>query len=260
MYRLTKSLVYPLLAMFWIAGALPAQDDQAYKPISFTSEDGLEISADLYAPHEAKDTPFIVLCHQAGWSRGEYREIAPKLNKLGFNCMAIDQRSGGGINDVANETLARAQKADKDTQFLDAQQDIVAALNHARKERATGKVILWGSSYSAALSLVIAGENNDLVDGVMAFAPGEYFVRFGKPKNWVQASASKIADPCFITSAKNEWGRWQAIFESIPQEKQKFVPDTAGNHGSRALWEKFDDHPAYWASVEKFLAQFTDSE
>ena len=34
--------------------------------------------ADLYIAHDAS-APFILLFHQAGWSRGEYLEIAPKL-------------------------------------------------------------------------------------------------------------------------------------------------------------------------------------
>lgn len=244
-----------------IAGTTIAQDKEPFQTITFPSADGLKITADVYAPHEDKTTPFIVLCHQAGWSRGEYREIAPKLNEMGFNCMAIDQRSGGGVNRVDNLTVAKAKEEDKSTQFLDAQQDMVAALNYAHEELAEGKVILWGSSYSAALSLVIAGEHNDLVDGVMAFAPGEYFGRFGKANDWVQTGAAKIADPAFITSAKNEFPRWESIFDAIDGDsKQKFVPESAGNHGSRALWEQFDDNGAYWESVTEFLNQFTESE
>lgn len=234
------------------------QNDDSFETITFPSADGLEVTADVYAPHEDKATPFIVLCHQAGWSRGEYREIAPKLNELGFNCMAIDQRSGGGVNEVENATVAMAKEAELGTAFLDARQDMVAALRFAHSDLAEGKVILWGSSYSAALSLVIAGEHNDLVDGVMSFAPGEYFARFGKADDWVQTHAAKIADPAFITSAKNEFPRWESIFNAIEGDtKQKFVPETAGNHGSRALWEQFDDHDAYWESVKAFLDQFT---
>ena len=60
---------------------------QSKKKIEFSSEDGLKITADLYMVH-SEEKPFIVLFHQAGWSRGEYLEIAPKLNKIGFNCMA----------------------------------------------------------------------------------------------------------------------------------------------------------------------------
>ena len=82
----------------------------AQETITFPSNDGLEISADVYIADPNKDTAFIVLFHQAGWSRGEYLEIAPKLNALGFNVMAVDQRSGGAINDVNNESTQRAEE------------------------------------------------------------------------------------------------------------------------------------------------------
>ena len=39
---------------------------------------------------------FIVMFHQAGWSRGEYREIAPKLVAKGYRVLAVDQRAGRG--------------------------------------------------------------------------------------------------------------------------------------------------------------------
>lgn len=227
--------------------------------IEFNSEDGLPITADLYLLGVPEGAPVIVLCHQAGWSRGEYREIGPKLNELGFRCIAIDQRSGGKVNDVINQTNDRAKSEEKGTNFTDAEQDMIAALNFAGQLQPQGKVILWGSSYSSALALRLAGEQPDLMDGVLAFAPGEYFGRFGKPKDWITTSAKKIEVPTFITSAKNEYPRWEEIFNAIPGDKKaKFVPETEGNHGSRALWEKFDDHEDYWKQVTKFLEQFKD--
>jgi hypothetical protein len=73
------------------------------KKITFKASDGLQITADLYILNPSENS-FIILFHQARWSRGEYLEIAPKLNKLGFNCMAVDQQSGGEINNIVNET------------------------------------------------------------------------------------------------------------------------------------------------------------
>ena len=225
--------------------------------ITFASADGLKITADLYMPHTDKKTPFIVLCHQAGWSRGEYRETAPKLNKLGFNCLAIDQRSGGKINGVDNETFKLAKAASKGVSYVDAEQDIIAALKYAKANYADNKVILWGSSYSSSLALRIGGEHSDLVDGVAAFAPGEYFQRSGKPGNWIETSAAKISDPVFVTSAKKEYSGWKSIFKAIPgKDKVSFIPKTAGNHGSRALWNKFNDSKDYWKALESFLKPF----
>ena len=234
-------------------------DAEPFKEITFAAPDGLEITADLYWKHDDKSKPFIVLCHQAGWSRGEYRDIAPTLNELGFNCLAIDQRSGGAVKGIKNKTNAKALTAKKATTFVDAEQDMIAAVEHARENYAKGKLILWGSSYSAALTLRIAGEHPDKVDGAMSFAPGEYFERFEKPGDWIQTSAKKIECPVFITSAKNEKENWEKIFSAIPAEiKNGFLPKTKGNHGSRALWAQFGDSKDYWEQVKEFLAHFEE--
>ena len=254
-----------LLAVFGVS-ASPAAETEAVGPeavgpetISFPSGDGLEITADVYRTHEDPETPFIVLFHQAGWSRGEYLEIAPRLNEIGFDCMAVDQRSGGEVNGVVNETHARAVKGEMKTEYIDALPDMMAALGFARENFAEGALIAWGSSYSAALVLKIAGDHAELVDGVASFAPGEYYEAAGKPATWIQDSAVKIEDPVFITSARREHGQWEAIFEAIPvDEKIGFVPETEGNHGSRALWTRFEDSPAYWKALEPFLARFLE--
>jgi len=242
-------------------GVSPVSDAQSSKAvetsrietIQFPAADGLLVTADLYLWHEP-DAPFIVLFHQAGWSRGEYKEIAPKLGELGFNCMAIDQRSGDSVNDVANETNALAKSKKLGTKFLDAVPDMRAALTLVKTRYPEAKRIAWGSSYSAALVLVLAGQEPELMDAVMSFSPGEYFARFGKSKTFVQEATSSITMPVFITSAKGERDAWKAIFDGIASDdKHSFVPKTAGNHGSRALWAKFSDSEQYWEATRAFL-------
>ncbi|MDH5368227.1 MAG: lysophospholipase [Cyclobacteriaceae bacterium] len=221
--------------------------------ITFSSSDGVTVTADLYMPHE-KSVPFIVLFHQANSSRGEYLEIAPKINALGFNCMAVDQRSGGSMNGISNKTKISASQAMKGTSYVDALLDIVTAIEYAKQNLTEGKLIIWGSSYSSALVLKIAGEDHNAVDAVMAFSPGEYFSSLGKPKDWITSSAEHISTPVFITSSRNEKFNWWKIYEAIPSEnKQYFLPSTSGNHGSRALWEKFSDSKDYWKAVTDFL-------
>jgi dienelactone hydrolase len=220
---------------------------------TFPSLDGVEITADIYTAHD-NNAPLIVLFHQAGWSRGEYLEIAPKLNQLGFNCMAVDLRSGDTVNGVNNETAKNALQSNKQTRYIDALADMVAALRYARTQSSQSKIIAWGSSYSAALVLQIAGTQPNLVDGVLAFAPGEYFAKQGKSNTWIKESATEIKSPVFITSARNEEKSWSAIYKAIKSDqKTAFIPSTKGNHGSRALWKQFDDNDQYWNAVNQFL-------
>ncbi|WP_424352380.1 hypothetical protein, partial [Lutimonas sp.] len=76
-----------------------AQSDLDFsgETINFKASDGVTVTADLYMPHKTS-APFILLYHQAGYSRGEYLSIAPQLNAMGFNCLAVDQRSGDKVN------------------------------------------------------------------------------------------------------------------------------------------------------------------
>jgi pimeloyl-ACP methyl ester carboxylesterase len=225
----------------------------AQTPVSFPSEDGLICTADLYLAKPDKKTPFIVLFHQAGKSRGEYQEIAPRLNQLGFNCLAVDARSGSSTMGVQNETALTAMKAGKPIGYQDALPDLLAALAFARKTYAEGKLIAWGSSYSASLSLHIAGLHPERLDGVLAFSPGEYFSS-GTPLSSIAESSTRITGlPVFITSGTSERSQWEEIFNAIPSPaKTAFLPaGTARSHGSAVLWGNLG--PAYWEAVEAFL-------
>ena len=249
--RYREFTTYLLLALSFITTASFAATTET---ISFKSADALLITADRYTPHDSNTTPLIVLFHQAGSSRGEYNEIAPRLNKLGFNCIAVDLRSGEYSRGKDNETAIRAGKQNLPTSYADALPDIIAALNYARKNYGNSKIIAWGSSYSASLALKVAGDHPELVDGVMAFSPGEYFSHVGKSKTWIRDSAKNIKAPTFITSAKSEAADWAPIFDVIETaNRQNFIPETAGKHGSKALWKKYDDSAAYWKAVTDFL-------
>lgn len=235
-----------------LTGLLFCKVAGAAELVKIMSKDGIEITADLYKIHP--DTaPMIILFHQAGWSRGEYEEIAPQLNALGFNCLAVDQRSGKTVNGVDNMTFLNATKAMKQTRYIDVYQDIEPIITHVKTYFSKGKIILWGSSYSSSLVLKYAGDKGG-IDAVLAFSPGEYFKAFGKPADFIKTSAANISCPTFITSGRSERGSWWAIYEAISDEgKQYFLPETSGNHGSRALWVKFSDSKYYWDAVQSFL-------
>jgi alpha-beta hydrolase superfamily lysophospholipase len=241
-----------LLISVLLSPLLKAQDGE--RLIKFQSEDGVLVTADLYLTHP-KTAPFIVLFHQANWSRGEYNEIAPELNTLGYNCLAVDLRSGGAVNNVTNQTKLNATKAMKSTQYVDALADMRAAINYVRKNFASGKLIIWGSSYSSALSLKLAADMDETVDAVIAFSPGEYFVSQGKPRDYITSEAVNIKQHTFITSAKSEKGNWWGIYVSIASDnKSYYLPETVGNHGSKALWSQYSDSGDYWKALKSFLA------
>jgi len=194
-----------------------------------------------------------VLFHQAGWSRGEYREIAPRLVAMGFNCLAVDQRSGDAVNGVVNQTARRAREAGLGIGMPEAARDVEAALRYARARLARGPVLAWGSSYSAALVLTIAGRHPGIVDGVLAFSPGEY-LGGSAGASPVAAAARRITAPVFITSARSERKDWRAIYDAIPSSRKRaYLPESEGRHGSSALWRSTPGNEGYWQAVRGFL-------
>ena len=221
-------------------------DTPITETVTFPSKDGLTITADLYKIEH--DKGFIVLCHQAGYSRGAYLETAKKLNELGFSCMAIDQRSGSSANNITNETAKLAKQKGLPTDYLDAQQDIEAAIDYAYGLNNNQSIFLVGSSYSASLVLLIA-TNNDKVKAVASFSPGEYLKGVNLAK-----SIAAISIPVFVTSTKSEIGQTVGVIKNInPDSVTHFKPSVAGIHGSRALWASTDGNETYWNAFTDFL-------
>lgn len=224
------------------------------KKIEITATDGLEITGDLYMS-EDRDNPLILLFHQAGFSRGEYRPIAPRLNKMGFNCLAIDLRSGNEVNNVINETKKRADEQNKGTEYRDALCDVESSFLYAGNELGFKDIFIWGSSYSASLTLYMGSKYSDLIKGILAFSPGEYFEINNKK---IEYYSSKISCPVYITSAKKEKKMWISIYNGIQSERFSYVPKKKSIHGSRALWADTKGHEEHWQAVEDFLTNMSD--
>jgi dienelactone hydrolase len=224
--------------------------ENCFRPekIQFLSLDSVPVSANLYQSN--KNAPVILLCHQARFNKFEYTGIAKKLMEKGYTCLAIDQRSGGGMVEESNETFLEAKKRNKPVEFLDAEQDIIAAIIFANKKFGQ-KVILWGSSYSSALALYNAIEN-DQVSAVIAFSPGNYFA---KEKGSLIEKMANFSKPMFVTSSKEEANEIAVLLSSMKLNhlQQQFVPETAGFHGSKALWITSEGNEAYWTALLNFL-------
>ncbi|WP_170772155.1 CocE/NonD family hydrolase [Ruegeria lacuscaerulensis] len=212
--------------------------------VRFTAADGVVVTADFQKPSAAYDT-VLVLYHMAGASRGEYGDIAKRLNELGYATLAVDQRSGGKFNGVKNETAA---KAGGNVAYTEAIPDMQAASAWARKNAGARHVGVLGSSYSAGLVLVLAAQDRKFADAVMAFSPGEYF----GGKTYVTKRLGDLKDPVFLTSARNEAGQWKPFASKIAGPVTGFQPDGRGRHGASALVSA--DGAEYWAALTAFLA------
>jgi dienelactone hydrolase len=249
---MNKLLLAILINSFFFTSAISQEKRKSKdtKPVdvTFPSLDTLNISATLYEID--KTSPAIVLCHQAGYNKFEYDGIARELNKIGFNCLAIDQRSGGAISSMQNETFIRAMEKGKSTSFFDAEQDMIAAVNYATNKYKK-PVILWGSSYSSTFALYLGRDNRNIL-AVVAFSPGNYFEA---QKGSLIDFLTQYKKPFFIASSKQEIPTIKELLKktNLAENQTWFQPTQFGKHGSSSLWDYPYETNEYWKAIKIFL-------
>lgn len=236
-------------ALFLVAFLGFATAGQARQPIELIAPDGVTIYGERHAPMR-QPIATVLLFHQAASNRAEFAPVVPRLVKAGYNVIAIDQRAGGHRFDATNETV---RKLGRSGDYLDALPDLETALAYARRANPGVPVILWGSSYSASLSLVLAANHPADVAGVVAFSPGDYFGL----KLRVAEAAAKVSVPVFVTSdaTSGEITQAKAVVDAAPsQMKAQFVPEY-GRHGVSILNPELNPKgaEAAWGAVETFL-------
>jgi len=234
---LAAALVAPVLAVSTPVLAAPA-------PVLFKAADGVTVHGAYYKAPTPK--ALILLFHQAGSSKDEYAGIAPRLVDAGYSAMAIDQRSGGTMFGLNQTAAALGHKAD----YLEARPDLEAAVRWGEAQKLP--VILWGSSYSAALVFLVAADHPEL-KAMLAFSPGEYLDH----KDMVKQAAAKVRVPVYVTSASDpeEIAVAQSILAASPATvKVQFVPK-AGVHASSTLLRARNPKgaAANWPPVLAFL-------
>lgn len=214
--------------------------------VSFPAKDGVKVTADWYPV--SSDLPVILLCHQNNFSRGEYLETALRLNKFGFNCMAVDLRVGETCNGIQNETAAAAKAKHLTPVTEDTEQDIIAAVDFLF-EKYKKPIIIVGSSYSASLALKIAAENNKIMAAAV-FSPGEYFT----DKNYIGNSIKPLLKPVFATSSKAEANAVTDLLKDVNSRlKIQYLPNSLGEHGSKVLWPSTPGNQEYWIAFMSYL-------
>ena len=226
------------------------------QPVTLTATDGVKVYGQ-YWPASSGDKskpPLILAFHQAGSSHTEYDPLAPRLNKAGFSVLAIDQRSGGNEFGGKNRTAA---ELGREAAYDDALPDLLAALAWGRAHCDGAPLLVWGSSYSAALVFVLASRHPAQVQGLLAFSPSEYL---GKA-DAVGMAAKSLRMPVFISQATDdeEIASSRAILAAMPgKDKTLFLAKTSGVHGSATLRADRNKQGAEenWRAVLAFLERF----
>lgn len=186
--------------------------------IQTVSEDGVQIHGYAFGSELNSDAPLILLFHQGGSNaRGEYSDLAPWLQEAGYRTLAWDLRSGGEWYGGSNQTKAGLNEGVA-SGFCDAYPDMEAALSYAHERDPDGPIIIWGSSYSAALVFQLAAKHPDKVDALLAFSPAS-----GDPLEGCRAKlwAGQVSVPALGVSPTTE-------MEREPVQEQRAILEAAG--------------------------------
>ncbi|OAN66882.1 alpha/beta hydrolase [Sphingomonas sp. TDK1] len=220
------------------------------EPVTLRAADGVKV-AGVYTK-AFKPKALVLLFHQAESSKDEYALLSPQLAQAGYSSLRIDQRAGGTLFG-GNETVRMLGHS---ASYAEARRDLDAAFAWAQQQKLP--IILWGSSYSAALIFPLASEHPGQVKALLAFSPGEYL----DEKGAVARAAAKVEAPIFVTSAqdgKEEDAARTILAASPSKQKTQFVPRLGGVHGSSTLLRTKNPDGAQeaWRATMAFLGEVT---
>lgn len=224
------------------------------RAVQFPATDGLTVYGD-YFPAPRQRAPLLLLFHQTAGNRGEYATIGPRLARAGCAALATDQRIGGTLFGRENET---GRALYPDTAYEQAWPDLEGALRWARRMGRGGPVILWGSSYSASLVLLLAARHPREISAVVAFSPGEYFPQ---DRTLTARAAARVQVPLFIAAMRgHEEAQARTLLAASPSSHPVlYVSDTPLVHGTLMLLPDANTPGgarAAWAELAAFLSPF----
>lgn len=242
-------LLVPAL-LFFACEPKEASNDTSF---DFYTADSIHVYGDIFSTD--RSAPLILLFHQGGSNtRAEYQTIIPELLDDGYNVITIDQRRGGQTFGSYNRTVAEIPV--NNYGYCDAYPDISQTLDIALAKGFTGKKILWGSSYSAALVIKLGVERSSDIDGILAFSPAS-----GEPMAGCDPNEyfGDIEVPLLVLRPQNEM-EYQSVADQFELAKsnghQTYIADP-GVHGSSMLvYDRvLGDVSETWKVVDDFLKQ-----
>lgn len=240
------------LVMTVIPGVMATQGTSP-REVQFRTADTVRVTADLHVGPGPRTAPMLLLFHQGGASaRGEYGPIIPRLLAAGYHVLAVDQRSGGDRFDGVNRTMRGLGRSS--SSYCEVYHDLEAALRFVRREGFTGKIVAWGSSYSATLAIRLGADHGDEVAAVVAFSPAG-----GEPMAGCQPGPmlTRLKVPLLVLRppAEMELDHVRDFADSLARHGHAlFVPEH-GVHGSSMLVAERVGAPveATWDRLLHFL-------
>jgi hypothetical protein len=243
--------IYSAILLPLVAGCAVSPLSVPTTTITTQTSDGITIFGETYFGELEATAPLILLFHQGGSNgRSEYAPLVEQINNSGYRAIAWDQRSGGATFGWGNRTVQNLPEQ-VDTGFCDAQLDLQAALNFVVENEVADSVIIWGSSYSAALVFELASNNLDHVSGVIAFSPAS-----GGPLEACRARkwAASIDKPMLVLRPSSEMERPSSVEQEriLSAMGAEFLVIENGVHGSSMLVDERTNAPMEDAREQVF--------
>lgn len=174
------------------------------QPVSFATEDGALIAADLYGNGDRG----VVLAHGGRFTKESWQPQAQQLAKAGFHVLAFDFRGFGQSHGPGDSDMFTAPM----------HLDVLAAVRYLRKSGAKTVAVVGGSfGGSAAADASIASPPGEINALVLLAASGN-------------GPAERIKGPLLIIVARDDANddgprlpRIQAWFDKAPQPKKLVV-------------------------------------
>jgi len=191
---------------------------QAPSELTAQAADGVTVYGTTRFDDLPDTAPLILLFHQGGSNaRAEYAPLIPWFHEYGYRVIAWDLRAGGGIHGLENRT-AEAILPDEARSYCEGYADMQAALEASRALSPSGRAIIWGSSYSAALVFHLVADNPDSIIAVVSASPAS-----GSPMAdcLARARLAELNRPALVLRPASEMERESA-------QKQKALFDAAG--------------------------------
>jgi len=253
-----KNLIKVLIVLTFLSSCSSKEKIKTTTPkqVNITTSDSIKLFGDLY--HKNKSSKSILLFHQGGSNvRGEYRRIMPYLLNRDYNILAVDLRLGGQTYGSYNRTLAELKDYNPfvdEYGYCDAYNNLEASLEYLIDEGYNNDIIVWGSSFSAALAIQLAAKRGNDISKVLAFSPpSSSAMQDCKPIKYFQ----EVKIPTLIIRPKSEADRETVLIQIDSAKKYNIRTYVASNgvHGSSILdsVRVGSSTEASWREINAFL-------
>lgn len=156
-----------ILIMTFVLKPLTQQSDSLEvnkKSVTMITEDGIELSADLYNPNSDKEKyPGVVLLSPFGESREIYSDLATELCNNDFVVLSVDVRNSGA-SQIDNESVVES------ISNLGIDADTAVHLLLEQSNIMPDKIAILGTAITARSALMVTDLNNKLKGAILVSA------------------------------------------------------------------------------------------